>query len=424
MATMTLSSDTLQKQTATKQCRFCGTDLRRTLVDLGMSPLCETYPSAADLNRGEIYYPLHVYICEKCFLVQLDEYESPESIFGDYPYFSSYSDSWLKHCEHYCNKMISRWGLNGQSLVTEVASNDGYLLQYFVQQSVPVLGIEPAANVAKVAVEKGVPTLVRFFGTQLAEELAVEGRCADLVLGNNVLAQVPDLNDFVEGLKILLKPHGVLTLEFPHLLRLIEHNEFDTIYHEHFSYFSLLTTVRILETHGLKVFDVEELTTHGGSLRVYACREEDQTHSIEASVQKVIGDEEEARLAVMEGYDSFARRVKQTKVALLDFLLRAAREGKSVAGYGAPGKSATLLHYCGIGKDLIEYTVDRSPYKQGRFLPGTHIPIYHPDRIRETRPDYVVILPWNLKDEIMMQLQFIREWGGHFVVPIPKVAIY
>jgi len=424
MATMTLSSDTLQKRTATKPCRFCGTDLRRTLVDLGMSPLCETYPSPADLNRGETYYPLHVYICENCFLVQLDQYESAENIFGDYPYFSSYSDSWLKHCEHYCNKMISRLSLNGQSLVTEVASNDGYLLQYFVQRSVPVLGIEPAANVAKVAIEKGVPTLVRFFGTRLAEELAVEGRCADLVLGNNVLAQVPDLNDFVEGLKILLKPHGVLTLEFPHLLRLIEHNEFDTIYHEHFSYFSLLTTVRILETHGLKVFDVEELTTHGGSLRVYACREEDQTHAIEPSVSKVIGDEEEAGLAVMEGYDSFARRVKQTKVALVDFLLGAAREGKSVAGYGAPGKSATLLHYCGIGKDLIEYTVDRSPYKQGRFLPGTHIPIYHPDRIRETRPDYVVILPWNLKDEIMMQLQFIRKWGGRFVVPIPKVAIY
>jgi SAM-dependent methyltransferase len=424
MATMTLSSDTRRQQTATKPCRFCGTDLSRTLVDLGMSPLCETYPSPADLNRGETYYPLHVYICENCFLVQLDQYESAENIFGDYPYFSSYSDSWLKHCENYCNKMITKVGLDGRSLVTEVASNDGYLLQYFVQQNVPVLGIEPAANVAKVAVEKGVPTLVRFFGTELAEELAAEGRCADLVLGNNVLAQVPDLNDFVEGLRILLKPRGVLTLEFPHLLRLIEHNEFDTIYHEHFSYFSLLTTVRVLGAHGLRVFDVEELKTHGGSLRVYACRQENQTHAIEPSVQKVIGDEETAGLAAMEGYESFARRVKQTKVALLDLLLGAAREGKSVAGYGAPGKSATLLHYCGIGKDLIEYTVDRSPYKQGRFLPGTHIPIYHPDRIRETRPDYVVILPWNLKDEIMMQLQFIREWGGRFVVPIPKTTVY
>jgi SAM-dependent methyltransferase len=424
MATMTLSSDTRRQQTATKPCRFCGTDLSRTLVDLGMSPLCETYPSPADLNRGETYYPLHVYICENCFLVQLDQYESAENIFGDYPYFSSYSDSWLKHCENYCNKMITKVGLDGRSLVTEVASNDGYLLQYFVQQNVPVLGIEPAANVAKVAVEKGVPTLVRFFGTELAEELAAEGRCADLVLGNNVLAQVPDLNDFVEGLRILLKPGGVLTLEFPHLLRLIEHNEFDTIYHEHFSYFSLLTTVRVLGAHGLRVFDVEELKTHGGSLRVYACRQENQTHAIEPTVQKVIGDEETAGLAAIEGYESFARRVKQTKVALLDLLLGAAREGKSVAGYGAPGKSATLLHYCGIGKDLVEYTVDRSPYKQGRFLPGTHIPIYHPDRIRETRPDYVVILPWNLKDEIMMQLQFIREWGGRFVVPIPKTTVY
>jgi SAM-dependent methyltransferase len=320
--------------------------------------------------------------------------------------------------------MITRFGLNEQSSVVEVASNDGYLLQYFVKRNVPVLGIEPAANVAKVAVEKGIPTLVRFFGTSLAEELAVEGRCAGLVLGNNVLAQVPDLNDFVEGLKILLKPHGVLTLEFPHLLRLIERNEFDTIYHEHFSYFSMLSTLRILEAHGLKVFDVEELTTHGGSLRVYACRAEDQTHAIGPSLQKVIGDEERAGLATAEGYESFGRQVKQTKLALVDFLLTASREGKSVAGYGAPGKSATLLHYCGIGKDLIEYTVDRSPYKQGRFLPGTHIPIHHPERIRETKPDYVVILPWNLKDEIMEQLQFVREWGGRFVVPIPKVAIY
>jgi SAM-dependent methyltransferase len=320
--------------------------------------------------------------------------------------------------------MMTRIGLNGQSFVVEVASNDGYLLQYFVKRNVPVLGIEPASNVAKVAVEKGVPTLVRFFGAQLAEELAAEGRCADLVLGNNVLAQVPDLNDFVEGLKILLKPDGVLTLEFPHLLRLIQRNEFDTIYHEHFSYFSMISTVRILEAHGLKVFDVEELMSHGGSLRVYACRAESQTHDIEPKVRELIAEEQRAGLASVEGYDSFARQVKQTKLALVDFLLTAAQQGKSVAGYGAPGKSATLLHYCGIGKDLIEYTVDRSQYKQGRFLPGTHIPIYDPSRIRETKPDYVVILPWNLKDEIMEQLQFIREWGGRFVVPIPKVAVY
>jgi SAM-dependent methyltransferase len=422
MATTMISID-VQQQTSIP-CRFCGAGLQRTFVDLGMSPLCETYPSAVDLNRGEVYYPLHAYVCEHCFLVQLGEYESPEAIFGDYPYFSSYSDSWLKHAENYCDRMTARLQLDRQSFVVEVASNDGYLLQYFVRRQIPVLGIEPAANVARVAFEKGVPTVVRFFGAQLATDLATEGRCADLVLGNNVLAQVPDLNDFVEGLKILLKPEGVLTLEFPHLLRLIERNEFDTIYHEHFSYFSMLTTIRILKAHGLTVFDVEELATHGGSLRVYACRAEKKACKVEPSVQELIAEEERAGLASAEGYDRFAQRAKKTKLALVDFLITAARQGKSVAGYGAPGKSATLLHYCGIGKDLIAYTVDRSPYKQGRFLPGTHIPIYHPDRIAETRPDYVVILPWNLKDEIMEQLQFVRAWGGRFVVPIPELTIY
>jgi 2-polyprenyl-3-methyl-5-hydroxy-6-metoxy-1,4-benzoquinol methylase len=423
MATLSLTPQTPQQKPATACCRFCGAGLRRTFVDLGMSPLCETYPSSAELSRGEVYYPLHVYVCEECFLVQLEEYESAEHIFSDYPYFSSYSDSWLKHSENYCDKMIATFGLNRQSFVVEAASNDGYLLQYFVRRDVPVLGIEPARNVAKVAVEKGVPTLVEFFGAQLAQQLASEGRSADLVLGNNVLAQVPDLNDFAEGLRILLKPAGVLTLEFPHLLRLMERNEFDTIYHEHFSYFSMLTTVRILEAHGLKVFDVEELATHGGSLRVYACRTEDGMHAVQPRVSNLIAQEEKAGLGSVAGYESFARQVKETKMALVDFLLTAARQGKFVAGYGAPGKSATLLHYCGIGKDLVAYTVDRNPYKQGRFLPGTHIPIYHPDHIRETRPDYVVILPWNLKDEIVQQLQYIREWGGHFVVPIPRVEI-
>ena len=422
--TSTTLSSSVQQRTEARLCRFCGASIDRTFVDLGMSPLCETYPSAADLNRGEVYYPLHVFVCERCFLVQLEQYEQPENIFSDYAYFSSYSDSWLKHCEKYCDKMVKQFRLSRESLVVEVASNDGYLLQYFVQRDVPVLGIEPAANVAKVADEKGVPTLVRFFGTQVASELAAQGRCADLVLGNNVLAQVPDLNDFVEGLRILLKPAGVLTLEFPHLLRLMEHNEFDTIYHEHFSYFSMLTTVRILEAHGLKVFDVEELSTHGGSLRIYARRTEDRSHEIESSVDKLICLEKSAGLDSVRGYESFAPQVKQTKFALVDFLVTAARQGKTVAGYGAPGKSATLLHYCGIGRDLIEYTVDRSPYKQGRFLPGSHIPIHHPDRLRETKPQYVIILPRNLKDEIMEQLQFIREWGGRFVVPIPKLAIY
>lgn len=423
-ATDTVLSPETERQTAVKPCRFCGANLERTVVDLGMSPLCETYPSAEDLNRGEVYYPLHVFVCDRCFLVQLEEYENPENIFGDYAYFSSYSDSWLKHCETYCEKMIERFGLDQNKFVVEVASNDGYLLQYFVRRNVPVLGIEPAGNVAKVAIEKGVPSLVRFFGTELATELAAEGRCADLIAGNNVLAQVPNLNDFVEGLRILLKPEGVLTLEFPHLLRLIERNEFDTIYHEHFSYFSLLTTVQILQAHGLTAFDVEELTTHGGSLRVYACRTENRTLKIEAKVARLIAQEENAGLASPEGYAAFSRQVKKTKLGLLDFLVTAAREGKSVAGYGAPGKSATLLHYCGISKDLIEYTVDRSPYKQGRFLPGTHIPIHHPSRITETKPDYVVILPWNLKDEIMNQLQYIRDWGGRFVVPIPEVEVY
>lgn len=388
-----------------------------------MSPLCETYLSAADLDRGEVYYPLHVYLCESCFLVQLEEYETAENIFSDYAYFSSYSDSWLKHAENYCNKATEQFSLGADSLVIEIASNDGYLLQYFVQRKIPALGIEPAANIAKVALEKGVPTLPRFFDVRLANELALEGRCADLVLANNVLAQVPDLNGFVEGLKILLKPEGVLTLEFPHLLRLIVQNEFDTIYHEHFSYFSLLTTVRVLEAHGLRVFDVEELSTHGGSLRVYACRAEAHNRNTKASVLKLIGDEERAGLASVEGYESFALQVRETKWALVDFLLTAAKQGKTVAGYGAPGKSATLLNYCGIGKDLIEYTVDRNPYKQGRFLPGSRIPIYHPDKIRETKPDYVIILPWNLKCEIIESLQFIRAWGGRFVVPIPKVAV-
>ena len=422
MATMTQSANA-ERQTVNRPCRFCGAALRQTFVDLGMSPLCENFPSGADLNCGEVYYPLHVYVCEACFLVQLEQYESPEKIFSDYAYFSSYSDSWLKHAEKYCNKMLKQFDLNARSLVIEAASNDGYLLQYFVRQNIPVLGIEPAANVAKVAVEKGIPTLVRFLGAQFAKELVAEGRCADLVLGNNVLAQVPDLNDFVEALKILLKPEGVLTLEFPHLLRLIERNEFDTIYHEHFSYFSMLSTMKIMEAHGMKVFDAEELSTHGGSLRIYACRKDARTHRVDPKVSQLISAEEKSGLACVKGYETFARQVKQTKLALVEFLLTAARQGKTVAGYGAPGKSATLLHYCGIGRDLIEYTVDRSPYKQGRFLPGTHIPVFHPDRIRETKPDYVIILPWNLKDEIIGQLQFIREWGGQFVVPIPKVTV-
>jgi SAM-dependent methyltransferase len=404
-------------------CRHCGERLQRTFVDLGMSPLCEDYPDASDLNRGEMFYPLHVYVCDHCFLVQLQQYESAERIFSYYAYFSSYSDSWLKHCEAYCDKITVRLGLSRRSLVVELGSNDGYLLQYFVRRHIPVLGVEPAANVAGVAVRNGIPTLVQFFGSAVAQGLSKEGRSADLVIGNNVLAQVPDLNDFLKGIEILLKPHGVVTLEFPHLLKLIELNEFDTIYHEHFSYFSLLTTSRMMRAHGLKVFDVEELKSHGGSLRVYVCRTNDFTHEIAPGVDRLIETEIAAGLASPAGYENYSSRARDTKFAFLDVLLTAAKRGKKTAGYGAPGKSATLLHYCGIGKDLIEYTVDRSPYKQGRFLPGTHIPIYHPDRIRETKPDYVVILPWNLKDEIIHQLQYIRDWGGLFIVPIPKPVI-
>lgn len=422
MATATVIKK-VDLQSNAASCRFCGAGLQRVFVDLGMSPLCETYPSIADLNRGEVYYPLRVYVCEECLLVQLEEYESAEHIFSDYAYFSSFSDSWLRHAEKYCESMQSRFHLDRSSFVVEVASNDGYLLQYFVKRGIPVLGIEPAANVAKVAREKGIPTLVKFFGAAVAGELVQTEGAADLILGNNVLAQVPDLNDFVEGLKIALKPNGVLTLEFPHLLRLIEQNEFDTIYHEHFSYFSLLTTRRILAEHGLRVFDVEELKSHGGSLRVLACRAESHAHAEALAVQKVIGDEVQGGLDRPEGYESFARQVKETKLALVNFLVEAARQGKTVAGYGAPGKSATLLHYCGIGKDMIAFTVDRSTYKQGRHLPGSHIPIYHPDHIREVKPDYVVILPWNLKNEIMQQLQYIREWNGQFIVPIPKVTV-
>src|SRR6202167_3405413 len=312
MTTTTTLPVEVRQQAAAKPCRFCGTGLQQTFVDLGMSPLCETYPSAEQLNHGEVYYPLHVYVCEQCWLVQVEEYECAENIFSDYAYFASFSDSWLKHCEKYCNEMQARFGLNAQSFVVEVASNDGYLLQYLVRQGVPVLGIEPAANVAKAAVEKGVPTMVRFFGAESARDLIAEGRTADLVIGNNVLAQVPDLNDFVEGLKILLKPEGVVTLEFPHLLRLIELNEFDTIYHEHFSYFSMLTTVRIMEAHGLKVFGVEELKSHGGSLRVYACRAESTVHKLQPSVAKVLADEEKAGLSSPAGYESFARQVRET----------------------------------------------------------------------------------------------------------------
>jgi SAM-dependent methyltransferase len=405
-------------------CRFCGSKLEQTFVDLGMSPLCESFLSAEQLNEMEPFYPLHVYVCGKCFLVQLQEYVTPEHIFSDYAYFSSYSDSWLAHAKRYTDQMVERFGINGKSLVVELASNDGYLLQYFVEKKIPVLGIEPAANVAAVATQKGVRTLVKFFGRETARELVTSGMQADLLLGNNVLAQVPDLNDFVAGMKILLKPQGILTMEFPHLQRLMEENQFDTIYHEHFSYFSSLTAEKIFAAHGLTLFDVEEIPTHGGSLRIYGRHAEDVSKPASARVIELRAREESAGYRRMETYSQFSEQVKETKRKLLEFLIQAKARGKKIAGYGAPGKGNTLLNYCAIRTDFLDYTVDRNPYKHGKFLPGTHIPIYPPEHIRETRPDFLLILPWNLKDEIIKQNAFIREWGGKFVVPIPEVRIH
>lgn len=404
-------------------CRFCGWSLSHILVDLGMSPLCESYLSPSQLNRMEPFYPLRVYVCDRCWLAQLEEFVGPEEIFTDYAYFSSYSDSWLKHAENYTEAIVRRLGLGPSSFVVEAASNDGYLLQYFVARGIPVLGVEPARNVARAAVEKGIPTRIDFFGEGLARDLAAEGRRADLIVGNNVLAQVPDLNDFVRGLKLLLGPRGVITLEFPHLVRLMAGNQFDTIYHEHFSYFSLTAADRIFAAHGLAVFDVEELPTHGGSLRVYLRHAEDGTKPVAGRVGELLAREEREGIAREETYALFSGRVQETKRKLLECLIGIKRQGRTICGYGAPGKGNTLLNYCGIRTDFLDYTVDRNPYKQGKFTPGTHIPILAPERIGETRPDYVFILPWNFQDEIMDQMSSIREWGGRFIVPIPEVRI-
>jgi C-methyltransferase C-terminal domain/Putative zinc binding domain/Methyltransferase domain len=405
-------------------CRLCQASLRHTIVDLGMSPLCENYLSAHELNAQEVFYPLHVFVCASCFLVQLHEYVSAESIFREYAYFSSYADTWLAHAQRYAEAMIARWELRRENLVIEVGSNDGYLLQYFIAHGIPALGIEPAANVARAAIDKGVPTLVTFFGRDTARELVRQGHGADLLIGNNVLAQVPDLRGFVAGMKLLLGPRGVITMEFPHLMRLMAESQFDTIYHEHFSYFSLMTVEKLFAAHGLIVFDVEELPTHGGSLRIYVRHDHDETKPVGHRIDTLRRRERAAGLDTLAAYGSFAEQVQETKRALLVVLIAAKRAGKHIAGYGAPGKGNTLLNYCGIRTDLLDYTVDRNPYKQGKFLPGTHIPVFAPDRIQETKPDYILILPWNLKDEIMRQLADIQEWGGQFIVPIPRVAIF
>jgi len=408
---------------ADKTCRFCKTHLQHSFCDLGMSPLSNSYLKKEELSKREPFYPLHAYVCDKCFLVQLEEFETPDQIFSDYAYFSSYSESWLKHAENYVNSMIQRFKFNSTSQIIELASNDGYLLKYFKVKGVPVLGIEPAANVADVAIAHGIPTQKKFFGVNTAKELVQEGLQADLLLGNNVLAHVPDLNDFVEGMKLLLKPHGVITMEFPHLLKLIAEHQFDTIYHEHFSYFSFLTVEKVFAKHGLTLFDVEELPTHGGSLRIFAKHQNDTSNPISSKVAELKQREISLGLDKLQTYQSFQKSVSQTKESLIKFLKEAKKQGKTVIGYGAPAKGNTLLNFCGVGKEFIDYTVDRSPHKQGQFLPGTHIPIRHPDDISKTKPDYLLILPWNLKDEIMQQMSFIKTWGGQFVTPIPHTEV-
>ncbi len=402
-------------------CRFCNTPLNLTFANLGLSPLSNSYVKVDRLHQGEFFYPLHAWVCVSCKLVQLEEFELAENIFNDeYAYFSSYSSSWLAHALQYSELMTSRFDLSPVNKIVEIASNDGYLLQNFVAKGIPSLGVEPASNTADVAIKKGIPTWVKFFGVNTAHELVAAGHAADLLLGNNVLAHVPDINDFVEGLKVALKPGGRITMEFPHLLNLIRNNQFDTIYHEHFSYLSLLVVERIFTHHGLELFDVEELTTHGGSLRIYA-QHINGPHDVQPNLSVVRQKEIVYGLNELDIYAGFASQVDATRRNLVKFLIRAKERGQRVVGYGAPAKGNTLLNYCGVRTDLIEFTVDASPHKQGTWLPGSRIPVFAPEKIREIKPDFVLILPWNLKDEIVSEHGYIREWGGQFVVPIPQV---
>ena len=403
-------------------CRFCASPLEAVFADLGMSPLANSYLRPEQDNQMEPFYPLRALVCGTCFLVQLEEFESPSHIFSDYAYFSSYSSSWLEHCRRYVDDMVERFGYDGASHVVEIASNDGYLLQYFKERGVPVLGVEPAANVAEVAEGRGIPTVVEFFGRDTARTLAAD-RGADLLLGNNVLAHVPDLNDFVAGMKILLRPGGVITMEFPHLMRLIDEYQWDTIYHEHFSYLSFTTARRVFAAHGLRLFDVEELPTHGGSLRIYGCHDDDAAKPDGERATELLAREDAAGYSELETYLDFGLRVAEDKRRILEMLIDLKREGRRIVGYGAAAKGNTLLNFCGVGRDFLDYTVDLNPHKQGHLLPGTHIPIRSPDAIREDRPDVILILPWNLKDEIMDQLAYVREWGGTFAVRTPELAL-
>ena len=405
-------------------CRFCGTELEYVFVDLGEAPPSNSFLNVAQLDKPESYYPLKIFVCSNCFLVQVDEYKKANEIFdSEYAYFSSYSTSWLAHAKSYTEKMVDRFGISNNSLVVEIASNDGYLLQYFQEKQIPVLGIEPTECTAKVAREKGIESITEFFGADFAKKLVLENRKADLLLGNNVLAHVPDINDFVKGLKIALKKEGVITMEFPHLVKLIENNQFDTIYHEHFSYFSFTTVSRIFEAHGLVMFDVDEIPTHGGSLRIYAGHKEDTSKSISDKVGELLERENSIGISDLNYYKGFGEKVSRIKMDLLQFLAEQKKNNKKVAAYGAAAKGNTLLNYCGISNDVIRFVVDASPYKQGKFLPGSHIPILKEEIIREEKPEFILILPWNIKEEIINQLSYIREWGGQFVISIPELQI-
>jgi hypothetical protein len=403
------------------QCRFCKSEVTDVFIDLGNAPASNSFLTKWELNEPETFYPLKVFTCANCFLVQVDEYKKSDSIFDSrYVYFSSYSTSWLEHAKNYTNKMTKRFGYNADSLVIEIASNDGYLLQYFKEKNIPVLGIEPTANTAEVASSKGIESLVRFFGVELAGELVSQNRKADLLLGNNVLAHVPDINDFVGGMKIILDSEGVITMEFPHLLQLVENNQFDTIYHEHFSYLSFHTVKQIFEAHGLAMFDVEEIPTHGGSLRIYAKHKEDNSKAISESVRALLEKEKAAGLLSIDYYTSFQDKAFAVKLAFIEFLVNAKKDGKKVAGYGAAAKGNTLLNYCGVKSDLIDYVVDANPNKRNKFLPGSHIPVLDEAHLKNNKPDYIIIFPWNIKDEVMKQLSYVKEWKGQFLIPIPK----
>lgn len=422
--TQTLHShNDLAKLNGRLHCHNCSAELKDTFIDLGTSPLCNGFIKPENMNKGQRFFPLHAYVCSNCLLVQVAEYVSPETIYSDYRYFSSYSDTWLEHAKSYVEMMTGNFHINQDNFVVEIASNDGYLLQYFKNKAIPILGIEPSENVANVSIKKGIPTEKTFFGEQEAHHIRQQYRSADLIIGNNVLAHVPQINDFIKGLDILLQKSGIMTFEFPHLLQLIDNNQFDTIYHEHFFYFSLIAVESIFKQHGMKIFDVQELDTHGGSIRIFVTRESNDNHPVSNAVERIISLEKERGYLDVNYYKSFDKKVHQTKRKLLELLINLKKQGKSIAGYGAPGKGSTLLNYCGIRTDIIDYTVDRNPNKWDCYLPGTLIPIFSPDKIREAKTDYILILPWNLKEEIMQQIHYVREWGAKFIIPIPEPVI-